>query len=129
MATDAQNTQRWESTSAPVINHDKSADRWRLELNNTPKKKKTARKRSAWYTTREEAEASASWWRLSWEQGNSGKKINPGTQPDEPRRNSSGSSPADVELPPGKLCNELYEWVWYAAVPRTGSATAVVKKS
>ncbi|CAM9925272.1 unnamed protein product, partial [Ectocarpus sp. 13 AM-2016] len=86
----------------PVINHDKSADRWRLELNFTPKKKKTARKRSAWYPTREEAEASASWWRLSWEQGNNGKKINPGTQPDEPRRNSSRSSPADVELPPGK---------------------------
>ena len=35
--------------------------------------------RSSYVSTREEVEAMLPWWRLGWEQGNKGKKVNPPT--------------------------------------------------
>ena len=65
----------------PPLQQPKTAARgkWRLRLSYTASTKNTVRVQSPWFDTREEAEATASWWRLSWEQGNNGERINPHT--------------------------------------------------
>ena len=66
----------WEKTSIPVIREDKRKGKWRLRLRYSPRKSaKPKQVSSADFNTREEAEAAASWWRLSWEQGNKGHGI------------------------------------------------------
>ena len=74
---------KWKSTSAPVVVHDKRTGKWRLNLRYTPTKKKTRRVQSRWYDTEDEAKATADWWRLSWEQGNQGERVDPPEGPDE----------------------------------------------
>ena len=69
--------------------------------------------RSSHVSTREEVEAMATWWRLGWEQGNKGKKVNPLTQvnpPTPPDQQQSSDSPPTAEamatrttLPQGKF--------------------------
>ena len=62
----------WEKTSIPVIREDKRKGKWRLRLRYSPRKSaKPKQVSSADFNTREEAEAAASWWRLSWERATS----------------------------------------------------------
>lgn len=92
----------WEKTSIPVIQKDKRRGKWRLRLRYTPRKSaKLKQVSSADFPTREEAEAAASWWRLSWEQGNEGHGIETQTDPDEVR-----TEPADV--PQGEFSFQLF---------------------
>lgn len=59
------------------------------------KKKRPVGVQSAYFDTQQEAEASEDWWRLSWEQGHKGKRIDAGAQPDE--------DSADDSLPQGEF--------------------------
>ena len=69
-------TVEWEKISIPVIQEDKRRGKWRLRLRHAPRNSaKPKQVSSADFNTREEAEAAASWWRLSWEQGNKGHGI------------------------------------------------------
>ena len=69
-------TVEWEKTFIPVIQEDKRRGKWRLRLRYAPRKSaKPKQVSSADFNTRKEAEAAASWWRLSWEQGNKGHGI------------------------------------------------------
>lgn len=61
----------------------------------TAKKKKPVGVQSAYFDTKEEAEASEDWWRLSWEQGHKGERIDAGTQP--------GERSADDSVPQGEF--------------------------
>ena len=64
--------QEWEKTSIPVIQKDKRRGKLRLRLRYAPRKSaKPKQVSSADFNTREEAEAAASWWRLSWERATS----------------------------------------------------------
>ena len=69
-------TVEWEKTPIPVIQEDKRTGKWRLRLRYAPRNSaKPKQVSSADFNTREEAEAAASWWILSWEQGNKGHGI------------------------------------------------------
>ena len=88
----------WEKTSFPVAVEDKRYNKWRLRLQYTrsKKKRKTQRVLSEYFDTEDEANASASWWRTSWEQGHKGKRINPQTDPDQVTMDAA-------ELPQGEF--------------------------
>ena len=74
--------QRWEKALKPRIEYDSSRNTFRLRLLYIPNKQKTPVKRSPFYTTREEAEANPSWWRISLEQGHKGENVYPSNDPD-----------------------------------------------
>ena len=85
----------WECTSQPGLNFDKSVGKWRLKMRYTAKKRKPVGVQSAYFDTKEEAQASEDWWRLSWEQGHKGERIDAGTQP--------GERSADDSVPQGEF--------------------------
>ena len=92
------NMAQWKKTSPPVALKDTRRGGWRLKLNYTQsRRKKTLAKFSRYFETEEEARATATWWRLSWEQGNKGNYVDPHTDPDEV------SSPATADLPKGEF--------------------------
>ena len=98
MATHTPAVKRWARTSSPAVTQDRGRGKWRLRLSYTAStKEKTVRVQSTWFDTREEAEGTASWWRLSFEQGNNGERINPHTHPDQV------PAAAAANLPPGEL--------------------------
>eukprot|EP00904_Undaria_pinnatifida_P011353 jgi/Undpi1/7348/HiC_scaffold_22.g09821.m1 len=93
---------QWKKTSPPVALKDTRRGGWRLKLNYTQsRRKKTLAKFSRYFETEEEARATATWWTLSWEQGNKGNYVDPHTDPDEV------SSPATADLPKGKSENSM----------------------
>lgn len=84
VTSDMTDVVEWEKTSVPAVFEDKKRGVWKLRLQFTASKKvATRRVCSGGFATREEAEASMTWWRLSWEQGHKGKRIDQGVDPDE----------------------------------------------
>lgn len=112
MASSSSGANQWKKTSEPKVEFDRTKGKWRLRMQYTASsKKRTEIVRSVYFSTREEVEATIPWWRLGWEQGHRGKKVDPPTPPGQER--SSGSAPASssvaAALPPGEL------WVcWFA---------------
>ena len=94
--------QRWEKASEPRIGYGSNRNKFRLKLLYIPKKQKTQVKRSPFYTTREKAEANASWWRLSWEHGHKGENVYPFNDPDRQPSPKSESAASATALPRGK---------------------------
>ena len=82
----------WKCNSVPIVVRDETRGKWRLSLRYTVKKKKPVGKLSPMCDTREEAEVTSYWWRLSREQGHKGERIDLHTSPEVP---------AGDPLPPG----------------------------
>ena len=116
MASSSSGAPDWEKTSEPRVDFDRRVGKWRLRMNYTASSKKpTIIVKSSYVSTREEVEAMATWWRLGWEQGNKGKKVNPLTQvnpPTPPDQQQSSDSPPTAEamattLPQGEFHSVL----------------------
>ena len=112
MASSSYGARDWQKTSEPRVDFDRGVGKWRLRMNYTASSKKTTIiVRSSYVSTREEVEAMLPWWRLGWEQGNKGKKVNPPTQVNlstPPDQQQSSDSPPTAEamattLPQGKF--------------------------
>jgi len=112
MASSSYGARDWQKTSEPRVDFDRRVGKWRLRMNYTASSKKpTIIVRSSYVSTREEVEAMLPWWRLGWEQGNKGKKVNPLTQvnpPTPPDQQQSSDSPPTAEamattLPQGEF--------------------------
>ena len=112
MASSSYGARDWQKTSEPRVDFDRRVGKWRLRMNYTASSKKTTIiVRSSYVSTREEVEAMLPWWRLGWEQGNKGKKVNPPTQVNlstPPDQQQSSDSPPTAEamattLPQGEF--------------------------
>lgn len=106
MATTCHDQMQWQKTSVPMKYMDKRYGTWRLRMTYTPSKKlKTKVVQSTKFKSAEEAEEAIHWWRLSWELGQKGVKIDPKTHGDQHSCSTSvangGSKTAN--LPQGEL--------------------------
>lgn len=104
MASTSESSQRWERTTRPSTNYDKSCDHWTLSLRYTRPRQKPERVRSSPFKKRADAEAAQHSWRLSWELGLRGKPVTSANLPAEEPASGSGSlAAAPLILPAGKL--------------------------
>ena len=91
VTSDMTDVVEWEKTSVPAAFEDKRRGVWKLRLQYTESKKRATRRVcSRGVATREEAEAAMTWWRLSWEQGHKGERMDQHVGPDEVTINAVG---------------------------------------
>lgn len=105
MATSAPIGPLWAKTSAPRVHQESRCGRYRLSLRFTSSKGRKPKKKlgTRMFGTREEADAAAHGFRLSWEQGRRGKLIDPAMA--HPATSSASSASPLPAGPAGESCH------------------------